>query len=61
MFGANMQILTYAAGRGFHTTDLQFTPLRLGKGYAGIFTQEQCMVNTPDLQGRKTDFLRSPH
>ncbi len=54
------QILEYTAGRGFRTNVLQHTYLRMGEGYAGLAALERRVINIPNLQGRKTDFLRSP-
>ena len=55
------QTLTYDAGNGFRTESLQRTRLRLGEGYAGRAALERKLIYIPDLRGRKTDFLRSPH
>jgi PAS domain S-box-containing protein len=60
LFNPYAQMLTYAAGRGFHTETLKSTSVRLGEGYAGRAGLEQKLVHIPDLRGRKTDFLRSP-
>jgi PAS domain-containing protein len=54
------QVLEYIGGRGFRTDALQHTYLRLGDSYAGRAALEQQIVHLPDLQGHKTDFLRSP-
>ena len=54
------QVLEYFAGRGFRTEALQHTHLRLGDSYAGRAALNRQIVHIPDLQGRKTDFLRSP-
>jgi len=54
------QILNFAAGRGFRTKALQHTHLPLGEGYAGRVALGKQMVHIPNLQTRKTDFLRSP-
>jgi PAS domain S-box-containing protein/putative nucleotidyltransferase with HDIG domain len=52
--------LDFVAGRGFRTTALQNTHLRLGEGYAGRAALENRVLNIPDLRNRKTDILRSP-
>ena len=52
--------LDHIAGRGFRTTALQNTHLRLGEGYAGLAALEGRVVNIPDLRNRGTDILRSP-
>ncbi|MFZ2098020.1 MAG: HD domain-containing phosphohydrolase [Anaerolineales bacterium] len=54
------QVLEYCAGRGFRTEALQHTHLRLGDSYAGRAALDRKIVHIPDLQGRTTDFLRSP-
>jgi HD-GYP domain-containing protein (c-di-GMP phosphodiesterase class II) len=54
------QELSFAAGRGFMTTSLQHTHLRLGEGYAGIAAKERRIISISDLRHRYTDFLRSP-
>lgn len=54
------QILEYTAGRGFQTESLQHTRLQLGDSYAGRAALGRQIVHISDLQGRKTDFLRSP-
>jgi PAS domain S-box-containing protein len=54
------QILNYYAGRGFRTDTLQHTHLRLGESYAGRAAMSRQLVHIPNLQGRTTDFLRSP-
>ncbi len=53
--------LEFSAGQGFKSEALQFTRLKLGEGYAGIAAKEGIIIDIPDLRGRHTDFLRSPH
>ncbi|MBI5842502.1 MAG: PAS domain S-box protein [Chloroflexi bacterium] len=60
LYNPAAQALEYSTGRGFRTEALQHTRLPLGEGYAGRAAQARQMVHIPDLQGRKTDFLRSP-
>ena len=52
--------LDYASGSGFHTEALQHTRLPMGQGYAGRAALGRQIVHVSNLQGRKTDFLRSP-
>ena len=52
--------LKYELGLGMRTDALKYTRLRLGEGYAGRAALTQETVFIPDLQTRKTDFLRSP-
>jgi PAS domain S-box-containing protein len=44
-----MQTLDYAAGRGFRTTALHHTQLRLGEGYAGLAALERRLIHIPSL------------
>jgi HD-GYP domain-containing protein (c-di-GMP phosphodiesterase class II) len=60
LYNPAAQALEYTTGRGFRTKALQYTRLPLGEGYAGQAALARQMVHIPDLQGRKTDFLRSP-
>jgi PAS domain S-box-containing protein len=55
------QTLEYVTGRGFRTTALQHTCLRLGEGYAGQAGLEQRLIQVPDLRRGKTGYLRSPN
>ncbi len=55
------QLLHYVTGRGFRTKALQETHLRMGEGYAGMVGLEQRIVRVPNLDRRRTDFLRSPY
>lgn len=54
------QSLEFAAVRGFRTSALQHTSLRLGDGFAGRAALERRIIHVPDLQRGQTDFLRSP-
>ncbi len=60
LYNPAAQTLEYSTGRGFRTEALQHTRLPLGEGYAGRAALGRQTVHIPDLQGRKTDFLRSP-
>jgi len=48
-FHPALQTLEYAAGRGFYTTALQHTRLRLGQGYAGRVALQRQVIVVPDL------------
>ena len=52
--------LNYVTGRGFRSTSLQHTHLRLGEGYAGRAALERRTLSIPNLRKLNTDFLRSP-
>lgn len=52
--------LDFIAGRGFRTSALQNTHLKLGEGYAGLAALENRTITIPDLRNRQTDILRSP-
>jgi HD-GYP domain-containing protein (c-di-GMP phosphodiesterase class II) len=49
MFSSQLQILEYAAGRGFKTSALQHSRLRLGEGHAGRAALERHAVVIRDL------------
>jgi HD-GYP domain-containing protein (c-di-GMP phosphodiesterase class II) len=53
--------LEFKAGRGFRTSALQHTYLRMGDGYAGRAALNREIIHIADLRERKTGFLRSPH
>ncbi len=55
------QTLAYTAGRGFHTTDVQHTRLRLGEGYAGRAALERQLVSIPGLRAGEEDLPRSAY
>ncbi len=60
LYDQTAEALKYAKGSGFCTQALQHTCLPLGEGYAGRVALGRQMIQIPDLQTRKTDFLRSP-
>lgn len=60
LYDSPEHILKYELGIGFHTEAFQFTNLRQGEGYAGQAALTRQTIHIPDLQHRKTDFLRSP-
>jgi putative nucleotidyltransferase with HDIG domain len=59
VFNPHGQIFEFAASRGFTTDALRHTRLRFGEGYAGQAALDQRTIYIPDLNTRKTDFLRS--
>ena len=54
------QLLEYMTGRGFRTTALQHTRLRLGSGYAGQAALERRIIAVPDLREAKGELDKSP-
>jgi PAS domain S-box-containing protein len=48
-FHPTLQTLEYAAGRGFYTSALKYTRLRLGQGYAGRVALQRQVIVVPDL------------
>ncbi|OQY29625.1 MAG: hypothetical protein B6I38_08085 [Anaerolineaceae bacterium 4572_5.1] len=60
LYEGNLQTLTFAYGRGFHTTALQHTKLRLGQGHAGKAALQRRPIFIPDLRQPGTSFLESP-
>lgn len=53
-------ILEFTAGKGFHSTSLQYTHLKLGEGCAGRVALERKMLNVPNLKENRMEFGRSP-
>lgn len=51
--------LEYFAGRGFRTTAIVASRIRMGDGHAGRAALEQCMVEVPELSAEDTSFQRS--
>ena len=49
LLNPHLQTLNFAAGRGFRTTAIQRTRLRLGESYAGRAALERQTVGIPDL------------
>jgi response regulator RpfG family c-di-GMP phosphodiesterase/putative methionine-R-sulfoxide reductase with GAF domain len=54
------QTLEYLTGRGFRTSALQNTRLRLGSGHAGQAALERRTISVPNLAGAAGRFDRSP-
>lgn len=53
-------ILEFAAGKGFISSTLRYTRLKLGEGCAGKVAMDRKMVHVPDFNTSKTGFERSP-
>jgi len=51
-------MLEYAAGRGFRTTGIERSRLRLGEGIAGHAALERRMISIPDLRQADSGFAR---
>jgi putative nucleotidyltransferase with HDIG domain len=60
LFNPHLHTLDYAAGRGFRTSALQYTRLRLGEGYAGRAALERRTIGVPDWAEEEPDFSRAP-
>ncbi|RPI85523.1 MAG: PAS domain S-box protein [Chloroflexi bacterium] len=56
----NILTLHYAAGRGFHTSALQHTKLRLGEGYAGKAALDRILISNLNLQESPGELKNSP-
>lgn len=61
LHNTSLKTLEYKAGRGFYTTALQHTRLRLGQGNAGRAALQRRIVHIPDLNEEKTSFDQSPY
>ena len=53
-------LLEFTAGKGFRSTSLQYTHLRLGEGCAGRVAVERRMLNIANLKENEMEFGRSP-
>jgi len=58
---SHLNTLQFATGRGFRTSFLQHTNLKLGEGHAGLAVLERRIIHVPDLNQVDTGLLRSPH
>ncbi len=58
LLNPHTQFLEYAAGRGFRSTTVERSRLRLGEGYAGRAALERRAFHVPDLS-RAEDYLRA--
>ncbi len=53
-------LLEFTAGKGFRSTSLQYTHLKLGEGCAGRVALERKLLNVPNLKENQMEFGRSP-
>ena len=60
LLDSDMNLLSFASGKGFNTNILQHTRLRPGQGYAGRAVLERRMISVPNLTKAVTEFDRSP-
>ena len=60
LFNAKTNVLEFVAGRGFRSSILRHTRLKMGEGYAGRVALERRLIHIPDLETHPMDFLRSP-
>jgi PAS domain S-box-containing protein len=60
LLNADTQTLTYANARGFRTTALKYTQLRLGEGHAGRAALERRTVRVQNVSSGDDNFSRSP-
>jgi len=54
------QLLEFTTGKGFRSSSLQYTHLKLGEGCAGRVALERKLINVPDLRENQMEFGRSP-
>jgi len=60
LLNAHTQTLDYAAGRGYHSSALQNTHLRVGEGYAGCAALERHAVHVPNIIEAGGDLAHAP-
>jgi PAS domain S-box-containing protein len=60
LLNSHTQMLEFAAGRGFHSSALQHTHLRMGEGHAGQVALERRTLHIPDLMEQPGDLTRAP-
>ncbi|MCJ7531490.1 MAG: PAS domain S-box protein [Anaerolineales bacterium] len=60
LLNAHTQTLDYAAGRGYHSSALQNTHLRVGEGYAGCAALERHAVHVPNIIEAGGDLAHVP-
>ena len=53
-------LLEFTTGKGFRSSTLQYTHLKLGEGCAGRVALERKLLNIPDLKENQMEFGRSP-
>jgi PAS domain S-box-containing protein len=59
LLNSRSNLLEYAASRGFRTSALKHSHLRVGEGYAGTAALENRIVSIPNLTKEDTGFKRS--
>jgi putative nucleotidyltransferase with HDIG domain len=59
LLNSHTQFLEYVAGRGFRSTKIERSRLRLGQGYAGQAARKRQLVAIPNLAATD-DFIRAP-
>jgi putative nucleotidyltransferase with HDIG domain len=57
----DIQTLTFSQLRGFRSTAIQYTDLRLGQGYAGKVALQRSKIFISDLNQDDSGFLESSH
>ena len=60
LLNSRSNLLEFTAGKGFRSTSLQYTHLRLGEGCAGRVAVERKMLNIANLKENQMEFGRSP-
>ena len=60
LYNQHIQTLEYAAGRGFQTTALQHTNLRLGEGYAGKAALERRTIHVANVVKAENGLKKAP-
>jgi PAS domain S-box-containing protein len=61
LFHPQLKTLEHAASRGFHSSVLHYTLLKLGEGYAGRAVLERKTVHIPNLLEREDKFAKALH
>lgn len=61
LYDRDIQMLEFAAGVGFTTTDIQNTNLRIGQGYPGIAVLERRMIRMPIINYQDNCLARKEH
>ncbi len=59
LLNTDTQTLTYSAGRGFRTTTIEQSSLRMGEGLAGTAALEHRTIIAPDLRDPASGFQRA--
>ena len=59
LLNPHVQVLEYAAGRGFRTGGIEHTRMRVGEGHTGRAALERQIIHIPDLRASTTGPLRA--